>query len=375
MDESIKLSSGYRFNPFEEELISLYLKPKVLGQKLPCNVVEERQLYGAHANPWHVFDPENHSWILSEVTPGKFEKVTYVFVNLIKIATVEREKKIGRDNYMKRAGCGTWYGKTSRTEIRDRFNGDVIGERRLLVFEIDEDSDQDLLKVGYWKMHEYSLRGVNENISNPRNTVLCKITYDSSRLPTMKVHPKVTDDHPVHSCSSSNRSKPQKKNTNVAGVSSPSIMNNSSVEKNILVTGSSPSKQVDTVCPKPVSSNSCSPAKYGKDCKNIIKEEQSVKETTRNLGQEKFKAETSCPVTKKLKPVSSDFCWPAKHDNRGYQKIKKEASGQGDLHSSMNNVQFCSYRKPKEEQLHEGTTTVLGKRKVKVETSCVVIID
>lgn len=94
MDESIKPPVGFRFSPFEGELITLYLKPKVLGQKLPCNIVEERQLYGPDANPWQIFDPENHSWILSEVSSGKFEKLTYVFVNLTRKG-IAQEKKEG----------------------------------------------------------------------------------------------------------------------------------------------------------------------------------------------------------------------------------------------------------------------------------------
>ncbi|KAK1400309.1 hypothetical protein POM88_010172 [Heracleum sosnowskyi] len=80
----MELSDGFRFNPFEHELFNLYLKPKVLGEKLPRNVVEEKQLYDSDANPWKILDPETHSWILSEVFSGKIETVTYVFVNLTK---------------------------------------------------------------------------------------------------------------------------------------------------------------------------------------------------------------------------------------------------------------------------------------------------
>lgn len=96
------------FQPFRTRThISLYLKPKVLGHKLPCNVVEDTQLYGPNANSWQLFNPENHPWILSQVSSGKFEKVAnYVFVNLTKKANL-LVSNAGRENFIKKAGCGT----------------------------------------------------------------------------------------------------------------------------------------------------------------------------------------------------------------------------------------------------------------------------
>ncbi|KAK1394896.1 hypothetical protein POM88_013952 [Heracleum sosnowskyi] len=83
-----------------------------------------------------------------------------------KKAAAEKKKMVSKYNYVKKAGFGTWDGQTKRYEIRD-CNGDLIGEKRFLVFEINDDSDQDLGKVGYWKMHEYHLRGVNEELVIP----------------------------------------------------------------------------------------------------------------------------------------------------------------------------------------------------------------
>ncbi|KAK1367161.1 hypothetical protein POM88_042735 [Heracleum sosnowskyi] len=131
---------GYHFKPFENELINLYLKPKVLGLNLPCDVEKERKLYGDGANPWQVFDPENYPWILNEVSSGKF------------------------------------------------------GERRMLSFEINEVSDEeDSSRVGHWRMHDYNLCGINRNIPNPSNIVLCKITLDISKKAPIKIlHPDKT---------------------------------------------------------------------------------------------------------------------------------------------------------------------------------------
>lgn len=222
--ENTELPPGHRFNPFEHELIEFYLKPKVLGEKLLSNVVEEKKLYGSNANPWQIFNPHTHPWILSEVSVGKFEKVAYVFVNLTKKAVNSGNKKLksnsGREQFIKKAGCGTWDGQTKRTEIRD-FKGDLIGERRMLVFEINEELE-DFSGLGHWRMHEYSLCGANKDIPNPANTVLCKITLDSSKCPAIKLHPHKTI-HPVKATISQKKNKDTQKVDNI--VCSSSITN------------------------------------------------------------------------------------------------------------------------------------------------------
>ncbi|KAK1399578.1 hypothetical protein POM88_009441 [Heracleum sosnowskyi] len=365
MDE--KVPAGFRFNPFEEELVTNYLKPKVLGRKLPTNVVEERQLYGPNADPWQVFDPENHSWILSEVSPGKFEKITYVFVNLTKKGAAGKKKKVSKDNYVKKAGCGTWDGQTKRYEIRD-CNGVLIGEKRFLVFEINDDSDQDLSKVGYWKMHEYHLRGINEDISNPCNTVLCKITFDCSKNPPVKLRPKINDDHPGKSSS-----KPQKKNTNVDRTSPPSTMNSGPVDSNQGVSENyeeaiaNQTRGDDLVVSD--SYRDTEKERYSGpeiveicdqvECVKISDVEENTPVTACSPAEQLL--DTGCP-----KPVSSDFCWPAIYNN-GYAKIKEEG-GRRKLNIRKNKVHFSSCQKPNKEQSIEDTSTVLGKRKSVVET-------
>ncbi|KAK1383885.1 hypothetical protein POM88_021620 [Heracleum sosnowskyi] len=189
-------SNCYRFNPFEHELITVFLKPKILGQNLPCDDVKETQLYAT--NPWQVFPPKTHPWILSEVSAGKFEMLTYVFVNLTKKAVDSNKKKIkfngGCEQFIRKTGCGTWDGKTKRTEIRD-FDDNLVGERKMLAFKITDISGlEDFSRLGgHWRMHEYSLCGVNSDISNPDNTVLCKITLDPFKTPQLNpsktIHP------------------------------------------------------------------------------------------------------------------------------------------------------------------------------------------
>ncbi|KAK1379547.1 hypothetical protein POM88_026291 [Heracleum sosnowskyi] len=59
----------------------------------------------------------------------------------------------------------------------------------MLVFKIKEVSHQeDLSRVGHWRMHEYSLCGINKEIPNQSNTVLCKITLDHSKEPAIELH-------------------------------------------------------------------------------------------------------------------------------------------------------------------------------------------
>ncbi|KAK1366719.1 hypothetical protein POM88_042280 [Heracleum sosnowskyi] len=126
MGEKKELAPGYRFYPKDEELISWYLKPKVLGETLPvCNFIETVDLYTPKSTPWQLFDVD--SWMDTNNKSGRF---IYVFTRLSKLRTSDSNKVTSRDNTSKKAGCGTWGGKTNR-KIMDR-EGNVIGERRLL---------------------------------------------------------------------------------------------------------------------------------------------------------------------------------------------------------------------------------------------------
>lgn len=181
--EEETLPEGFRFNPFDKELITHYLKPFILGH-LRWNIIKERQVYGDYSNPWHVFDPNDDSlWFTSpDIKPT--EKYTFAFARLSKIST---SNTCSFKNTKKTAGCGTWVGMTGRDQITDD-NNNVIGEKRYLRFKIkDVDSAAvggvDLSQVGCFRMHEYSLIGVNSGLGSAANTtVLCKITHDSSKV-------------------------------------------------------------------------------------------------------------------------------------------------------------------------------------------------
>ncbi|KAK1366717.1 hypothetical protein POM88_042278 [Heracleum sosnowskyi] len=192
MGEKKELPPGFRFHPNDEELISWYLKPKVLGETLPvCNFIETVDLYTPKSTPWQLFDVD--SWM----DTNKKERLIYVFTRLSKLRNSDSNKVTSRDNTSKKAGCGTWGGQTNR-KIMDR-EGNVIGERRLLVFQItDVGAQYDLHKAGYFKMHEYSLCGINKGLKSAAGVgdlVLCRITYDSSKKPTYKLASKSIEDH------------------------------------------------------------------------------------------------------------------------------------------------------------------------------------
>nr|XP_017252536.1 PREDICTED: NAC domain-containing protein 89-like [Daucus carota subsp. sativus] len=172
--DGAKPVKAFRFDPFDEELITDYLKRKIMGEQLPCNTVKDREIYGPSCSPWRVFDPDDHgSWLKSPHVKAS-EKFMYVFARLSKISSSK-----GSKNTSKRAGCGTWVGRTKRDMIKDG-EGNLIGEKRYLVFEINE-VDCGETGVGFYSMHEYSLSGVNEGLDCADTTVLCRVTYDSAK--------------------------------------------------------------------------------------------------------------------------------------------------------------------------------------------------
>ena len=185
MGDDDKTRSGWRFDPFDQELIADYLKPRITKKQFSCNLVKNREVYGPCSNPWQVFDPKDECWLKSpRIKPS--QKYMFVFTRLSKLSSSAASK-----NTSKKAGCGTWVGKTSRKKIRDD-KGNLIGESRYLVFEINETHSTalgvgvDLDKLGSYTMHEYRLSGINEPLNSAEDTVvICKITHDSSKTPTI----------------------------------------------------------------------------------------------------------------------------------------------------------------------------------------------
>ena len=161
---ALKLPTGFKFCPSDQELLMNYLKPKIQGNLPWDHVIEEKDIYGPNANPWEIFDESSTQWI----TSGN-EKTVYVFARLTKMADKESSGEGHEVHYVRKAGCGTWHVETGRKFVKD---GDhTIGETRMLVFQIN-----DVNGVGdggnhYWKMHEFFLKGHEDY-------VVCRITLD-----------------------------------------------------------------------------------------------------------------------------------------------------------------------------------------------------
>lgn len=283
--------------------------------------------------------------------------------------SLDHLRSLSRENFIKKAGCGTWDGQTKRTEIMDS-NGHLIGEKRLLVFEINElVSDQDdLSRVGYWKMHEYNLCGVNKDIPNPANTVLCKITLDYSKNPPVKLRPN----KPIHPTKATT-SKPQKKNNKKKK------KNTENVDVNVCSTNcavvNTDQEGITENCVQGVTTQTCrddglisidSYGPKGEECcyeTDIVQTCDEVNVEWMNnifhqpeIGDSQLEEVVSGPM-------SFDLCCP----DDGYQMFVSEEGEGGNLYVNMTG--FRSYPKPRYEHPREDFTANLGKRKFHAETS------
>ncbi|KAI8561188.1 hypothetical protein RHMOL_Rhmol04G0318600 [Rhododendron molle] len=165
--------SGYFFRPTDKQLLEDYLRRKCVGKSLPCDVVIEREMYGAsNKAPWQIFTDED-PWEICETMDKKADKLKtegtiYVFTTLIKAS--ENSDRIART-----AGCGSWHGETALEPVLDK-KGCVIGNKRMLCFQITDES----LKECHWIMHEYSLP-VGNATNGKGEYVLCRIKRDDSK--------------------------------------------------------------------------------------------------------------------------------------------------------------------------------------------------
>jgi hypothetical protein len=144
---------GFRFRPYDNELITDYLLKKIKGEALPWEGIVECDIYGERS-PWEICsdlsDPE--------------EKV-YFFTRL---------KKLSKNRVGRTAGCGVWH-ENSSVKIYD-YKGDIIGARKLFSFMVKQGSCK---KKSNWIMHEFSLIGEQEQNTN---WVLCNIQNKGSEL-------------------------------------------------------------------------------------------------------------------------------------------------------------------------------------------------
>ncbi|XP_043693179.1 NAC domain-containing protein 2-like [Telopea speciosissima] len=149
---------GFRFRPFDHELIDHYLKKKVMKQPLPMNQIREVQLYN--------HNPQD----LAEKYPPNGEKEWYFFT--------PRDRKYRNGNRPKRAaGNGYWKATGADTEIYSK--GQLVGFRKALVFYIGKAPKGE---KSNWIMHEFRVKESATNRTNrgPNDMmldewVLCRI--------------------------------------------------------------------------------------------------------------------------------------------------------------------------------------------------------
>ncbi|KAF6170096.1 hypothetical protein GIB67_025785 [Kingdonia uniflora] len=122
------LRPGFRFAPTDEELINYYLKPKVLGEEYPLDVIQEIDV--TNFEPWD---------LLGE------SRECYYFTSLDK-------KYINGKKTNRTTRNGFW--KTTGRDTPIRSNGQVVGTRKILVFHRGRSKDK---KRTNWVMHEFSL--------------------------------------------------------------------------------------------------------------------------------------------------------------------------------------------------------------------------
>ncbi|KAL1813018.1 hypothetical protein ACET3Z_023083 [Daucus carota] len=158
---------GFKFTPSDKQLLEDFLRPKIQGT-LRWDIIKDKEIYGPDANPWEIFSDSSTQWI----TSGS-EKSVYVFSHLTKIADKESSGTGGNEHYVRKAGCGTWHVETGRKIIVDG-NNNHIGEKRMLVFQINDVKGLTEGDRKYWKMHEYFLKGHEDY-------VVCQITSDTSK--------------------------------------------------------------------------------------------------------------------------------------------------------------------------------------------------
>ncbi|KAF5480611.1 hypothetical protein F2P56_001347 [Juglans regia] len=145
MGKALRLPPGYRFHPTDDELVLLYLKRKIKGERFYSKAVAEVDIY--KFAPWEL--------------PDKFKSgsgdLQWYF-----LCPVERKYSRGhRINRETRDGC--W--KKTGNDISVHHDKELVGSKKTLVFHKNLNSTAIGIRGGKstqrertdWVMHEYSL--------------------------------------------------------------------------------------------------------------------------------------------------------------------------------------------------------------------------
>ncbi|KAL3841243.1 hypothetical protein ACJIZ3_025834 [Penstemon smallii] len=152
---------GYHFNPTDDELVVHYLKKKIMNEPIPYDKILEVNIYE--------YNPQQ----LSEKFPPVEENVWYFFT--------PRDRKFQNCARVNRvAGTGNW--KATAKDKPVRYNGEIVGSKKVLVFYEDGKSKTN------WIMYEYTIKKHNPKRNNTNNNmrmddwVLCRIYNRDDKL-------------------------------------------------------------------------------------------------------------------------------------------------------------------------------------------------
>jgi hypothetical protein len=139
----VPLAPGFRFHPTDEELVSYYLRRRVLGRRLRVDAIAEVDLY--RLEPW---DLPSLSRIRSR------DAQWYFFARLDrKVAGAGAGGRGGPGNRTNRA-TPRGYWKTTGKDREVRHRGKAVGMKKTLVFHAGRAPKGERSN---WVMHEYRL--------------------------------------------------------------------------------------------------------------------------------------------------------------------------------------------------------------------------
>ncbi|XP_048550477.1 NAC domain-containing protein 78-like [Triticum urartu] len=151
-DDPTSLAPGFRFHPTDEELVSYYLKRKVLGRPLKVDAIAEVDLY--KVEPW---DLPARSRLRSR------DSQWYFFSRL--------DRKHANRARTNRATAGGYW-KTTGKDREVRHGARVVGMKKTLVFHAGRAPKGERTN---WVMHEYRLEGDGAAGIPQDSFVVCRI--------------------------------------------------------------------------------------------------------------------------------------------------------------------------------------------------------
>lgn len=138
--------TGFRFRPTDEELVCCYLKNKIEGNSLPCDIIVECELYGVK-EPWEIWATFGGDHPDDDQDLNRF---LYLFTRLKNMAN--RGSRIQR-----RVGSGSWKGERKADRVRAHQSGKCVGLKKRFHYE-----NQRSMHHRRWLLDEYSLVPVKE---------------------------------------------------------------------------------------------------------------------------------------------------------------------------------------------------------------------